>query len=151
MNNWKVILATMVIFGTGVVTGGLLVNRSDTMRGPRQHPPNAQRPSVPYSPGGMRVELLKRMSRELDLTPGQHEKIDHLLKESQERTRKLMEPIAPQLREEMERTREEFRRALTPEQQIRFDESLRQQQQKGQRPKDHPHPNGPADKPTEPK
>ena len=26
MNNWKVIFATAVIFGAGVVTGGLLVN-----------------------------------------------------------------------------------------------------------------------------
>ena len=25
MNSWKIILATMVIFGTGVLTGGLLV------------------------------------------------------------------------------------------------------------------------------
>jgi hypothetical protein len=26
VNNWKVILATIVIFGTGVITGGLLVH-----------------------------------------------------------------------------------------------------------------------------
>ena len=26
MNNWKVIFATAVIFGAGVITGGLLVN-----------------------------------------------------------------------------------------------------------------------------
>jgi len=26
VNNWKVILATIVIFGAGVVTGGLLVS-----------------------------------------------------------------------------------------------------------------------------
>ncbi len=26
MNSWKVILATVVIFGAGVLTGGLLVN-----------------------------------------------------------------------------------------------------------------------------
>lgn len=26
MNSWKIILATVVIFGCGVVTGGLLVN-----------------------------------------------------------------------------------------------------------------------------
>ena len=39
MNSWKVILATMVIFGTGVVTGGLLVGMRRSMAGiaGRQH------------------------------------------------------------------------------------------------------------------
>jgi hypothetical protein len=138
VNNWKVILATMVIFGTGVVTGGLLVRHSEHIRPARNlpHPTNAARPQVPVTPGVMRVELLKRISRELDMSPDQHERIERILKDSQERTRRLMEPLAPDLRAEINRTREEFRAALTPPQQARFDELLRQQQ----RPKDRPHP-----------
>ena len=64
----------------------------------------------------------------LDLTPEQRERIDLILKESQERTRKIMEPVSPQIRDELQRVRAEFRAVLTPEQQVRFDELARQQQ-----------------------
>src|ERR1035437_5616366 len=40
VNSWKVILATMVIFGTGVVTGGLLVRHAGPGREHRQPRPN---------------------------------------------------------------------------------------------------------------
>lgn len=126
MNSWKVILATMVIFGTGVVTGGLLVRYSDQARAPR---PAHSTPAVrTTAAGGTRLDFLRRMQRELDLTPDQRERVDHILKESQERTKKLMEPLAPELREEMQRAKEEFRNALTPQQRARFDELLKQQQ-----------------------
>ena len=39
MNSWKVILATVVIFGAGVMTGGLLVNYVD-----HSHHPATTRP-----------------------------------------------------------------------------------------------------------
>ncbi len=127
MNNWKVIFATMLIFGTGVVTGGLLVHHSERMR--PVHPQHAQAPKAPAQSfaGGLRLDFLRRAERELDLTTGQRERIDLILKESQERTRLLMEPIAPRIREELQRTKDEFRAALLPEQQAKFDELLKRQ------------------------
>jgi len=119
----------MVIFGTGVMTGGLLVRYSEPNRpspGPRAG--GQSRLPAPPSPGGMRVEFLRRAERELDLKPEQREKIDKLLKESQERTRKIMEPVADDLREEIQATKEEFHALLTPPQQVRFDEMIKQQQ-----------------------
>jgi Spy/CpxP family protein refolding chaperone len=126
VNSWKVILATMVIFGTGVITGSLLVRRAAPV--PR-NPPSVAVPHPPQnvSAGGMRIEFLRRMERELDLTARQHAQVDKLLKESQERSRKIMEPVAPQMMEELERTKEQFRAALTPGQQARFDQLLKQQ------------------------
>ncbi len=118
----------MVIFGTGVVTGGLLVQHSERIRPVKsQHAPTAAQRS-PSTPGNMRVDLLRRMSRELDLTPEQRERVDKILKESQERTKKIMEPVAPQLRAEVQQTKEQFRAVLTTAQQARFDELLKQQQ-----------------------
>ncbi len=130
MNNWKVILATMVIFGAGVVTGGLLVRRTDAILTPRVQPgPGWSRTNQPLlTAGGVRLDFLRRAQRELDLTPEQRERIDLILKESQERTRKIMEPVSPQIRDELQRVRAEFRAVLTPEQQVRFDELARQQQ-----------------------
>jgi Spy/CpxP family protein refolding chaperone len=129
VNSWKVILATMLIFGTGVVTGGLLVRHSERTRAPHQQRPPGLRPQ-PVSPGVMRLEFLRRTQRELNLTPAQREEVERILKESQERSRKIMEPVSPDLRREVQRTKEEFRKVLTPEQQGRFDELLKQQQQR---------------------
>jgi hypothetical protein len=120
----------MVIFGTGVVTGGLLVRHAEHGRDRRPpHAANAARPAQMPSPGLMRLEFLRRMERELDLAPGQREPVDKILKEGQERMRKLMETVEPRRREELKRTVEEFRGVLTPEQQKRFDDLLKQQQQ----------------------
>jgi Spy/CpxP family protein refolding chaperone len=128
VNSWKVILATMVIFGTGVVTGGLLVRFVDHPDRHPKKPTPAVHPAQPSSPGGVRLEFLRRVQPDLGLTPEQHDRIDKILKESQERTRKLMEPVQPHLRDEVQKTKEEFREILTPAQQTRFDELLKQQQ-----------------------
>ena len=145
MNTWKVILATMVIFGTGVVTGGLLVGHEGHNR--HGHPPrsaNANRQAQqPSSPGGFRLDLLRRWESELSLTAEQKERIDAIIRQGQERTRKLMEPVRPQLQEEVRKAKAAFRDALTPEQQTRFDELLKQEQhpwenRRPQPPRQHP-------------
>jgi Spy/CpxP family protein refolding chaperone len=126
VNFWKVILATMVIFGAGVITGALVSQFS--LNPSLMHPPRQGRPAEMWSPGGMRFEFLRRTQRELNLTTEQRERVDKILKQSQERTRKLMEPMAPQLHQELQRAKAEFREVLTSEQQTHFDELLKQQQ-----------------------
>jgi len=129
VNTWRVILAALVIFGTGIVTGGLVVEQSARLRTPPSRPgPVAVRPAQSTSAGGMRLEFLRHIERDLNLTADQRERIGKLISESQERTRKLMEPVAPQLRQEMVHTKEAFRAVLTPQQAARFDELLKQQQ-----------------------
>ena len=120
----------MAIFGTGVVTGGLLVEHVGHIRHPRPpHPGNANRQTQqPFSPSGLRLDLLRRMQSELSLTPEQKERIDAIIRQGQERTRKIMEPVRPQLQEEARKVVAAFRDALAPEQARRFDELLRQQQ-----------------------
>ncbi len=126
---WKVILATVVIFGAGVFTGALVVRYPAGFYGARhQRGALGARSVESGSPGGMRLEFLRRMQRDLDLTAEQRERIDKLLKQSQERTRKIMEPVTPDLHRELQRAKAEFREALAPEQQVRFDELLKQQQ-----------------------
>ena len=130
VNSWKVILATMVIFGTGVVTGGLLVRFADRSR--ERHPQRVQsaiRAAQPALAGVMRIEFLRRVERELELTPAQREPVDRILRDGQERMKKLMDTVEPRRREEYKKTIEEFRAVLTPEQRQRLDELLKQQQQ----------------------
>jgi len=124
VNTWKVILATMVIFAAGVLTGGILTRSVDRAMLLRR--PHLVRPTQP-SPGGLRLDFLRRVQRELDLDSDQREKIDRVLKESQERSRKIMEPISPQLRQEFQRAKDEFRAVLTAEQQTKFEDLLKKQ------------------------
>lgn len=132
MSPWKVILATMVIFGCGVVTGGLLMENGLRIRfapapaaqtRPRQasSATNQAPPLVQFQ----RPEFLRRMQKQLDLTPEQCDAITKIMHDSQERTRPVWELIQPRLREEMKRDRQEIRAVLDPDQQRRFDEMLR--------------------------
>jgi len=130
VKTWKVILATMVIFGAGVVTGGLLVRSTARFPHNRQQLGAGQlHAAQPGPPGIMRLDLLRRMERDLDLRPDQRERVDKILKEGQERTKEIMEPIEPDLHEVVQQAREQFLAVLTPEQRTRFDALLKQQQQ----------------------
>jgi Spy/CpxP family protein refolding chaperone len=120
----------MVIFGTGVVTGGLLAEHVGHIRHTRPpHTGNANRQAQqPPSPSGLRLDLLRRLQSELSLTPEQKERIDAIIRQGQERTRRIMDPVRPQLQEELRKVMAAFRDALGPEQQSRFDKLLKQQQ-----------------------
>jgi len=121
----------MAIFGTGVVTGGLLVEHANAMRHPRAPRVNASRPGQPpLSPGGLRLALLRQMQSELNLTPQQNERIEAIIRQGQDRTRKVMDPVRPQIQEELRRVMAAFRETLTPEQRAHFEELLKQQRQK---------------------
>jgi Spy/CpxP family protein refolding chaperone len=130
VNTWKVILATMVIFGAGVVTGGLLVRHAMWARPFRAAKSSQSTRPTAISAGSLRIEFLRRAERELDLTTGQREQIDRILSASQDRTKKIMEPVAPRMRELMQQTKDQVRAVLTPEQQKRFDEMAKAQQQR---------------------
>lgn len=112
----------MVIFTAGLLTGGMLAWRLQ-QSAVNQRP--VHRPPQPASPAFWRFEFLRRAQRELDLSVEQRQSVDKILKESQERTRAIMEPVEPQIRAEMQRTKEQFRALLTPEQQKRFEELIK--------------------------
>ena len=137
MNYWKVILATMVIFGAGVITGGLLVRETQVTKRPKQARPaatNHQATVQNVTPSQMqRLEFLVRANNELDLTPEQRVRIERVIREGQERTRQLWETIAPDVRKELQLVRERIKAELTPEQRRRFDELLRRPLRPGAR------------------
>jgi hypothetical protein len=152
MNSWKVILATIVIFGTGLVTGGLLVPQVAHFRG---HESFRGAPASHVSAGGLKFEFLRRVQRDLNLSPEQQERIDKILSQGQERTLRLMDPVRSQLQAEVKRAKEEFLEVLTPEQRSRFEEIWKQQhrqheqreqreQRHSQPPRERPAQNAPA-------
>ena len=133
MSAWKVILATMVIFGCGVVTGALLMKTelpsAVAPAEPAQHPPASTNQPPPLAQI-QRPEFLRRMQKQLELTASQRDEIAKIMKASQERNRPLWDRIAPQMREEVKRVREEIRQVLTPDQQQKFDQMLKSRPRK---------------------
>jgi Spy/CpxP family protein refolding chaperone len=131
VNSWKVILATLVIFGAGVVTGGLLVSyavRANTSAQPRPQPQFAsQGQAQGLTPWQIRNrELVRRMDRELDLTSAQRDRIEKIIADSQERTKGLWKPIVPQMAREMQHVNAQIRDELTSDQQKKFDDIFKQ-------------------------
>jgi Spy/CpxP family protein refolding chaperone len=125
VSSWKVILATLVIFGAGVVTGGLLVTYAvHTNLVSQPAPARGQQAVNPWLQRSR--ELLRRMDRELNLAPEQHQRIERLIAQSAERTRILWKPIAPQMNKEMQILHREIRDELTPEQRPKYDELFKQ-------------------------
>ena len=128
MNNWKVIFATAVIFGAGVITGGLLVNyvhnsrpkavhkpaaeaRVPTINNQVVHPPDAAKPRPPEI---LSKTFLQRLDDELRLAPDQHEAIQKIIGDGQNQMRKVIQD-----------SRLEIREVLTPEQRKQFDELMK--------------------------
>ncbi|HEV2434512.1 MAG TPA: hypothetical protein VG077_00800 [Verrucomicrobiae bacterium] len=110
MNSWKVVLATVVIFGAGVLTGGLLVN----------HVVHEHRPLPgPRSPETWRKDFVGHLDKALKLTPEQHAAISKIVAEGQERNREIWH-------QEMERVHQRIRAELTPEQRKKFDAMIKQ-------------------------
>jgi hypothetical protein len=149
VNSWRVILATMVIFGAGVVTGGLLVRHSE---GGRAHVssidftnnarPSPPRPAAFLNAYGSRLDFLRRLQRELDLTPEQGDRIDKLLQQSQANIVESWQWAEADTGDVLQWTKDEFRKVLTPAQQARFDELLK----RPTRPRDVHRSSGPAER-----
>ncbi|HEY2329444.1 MAG TPA: hypothetical protein VGI63_06480 [Verrucomicrobiae bacterium] len=132
MNNWKVIFATVVIFGAGVITGGLLVNHADHSR-PRTahnkpavtaevHPAATNAVVRPPENSKLRPpeilsrQFMQQLDEKLGLTSDQRPAIQKIITESQNQVRKVIQDA-----------RLEIREALTPEQQRQFDEMVKRQ------------------------
>jgi Spy/CpxP family protein refolding chaperone len=136
VNSWKVIFAivftTVVIFGAGVFTGGVLVNHSNHWRQSQKPPrrpeatspspaslsstngqaPQASRP--PRLPEILNKQFLQRLDEELHLTQDQREAIQKIITEGQNQMRKTMMDARLEIREQ-----------LTPEQRSQFDELVK--------------------------
>jgi hypothetical protein len=144
VNTWKVILATIVIWSAGVMTGGFLVHYSNLSRVER---PRSQRLDGPppwlvqgreFARRGerelqssfdqLRGEFLLHATRELNLTADQHERIEKVIRDSQDVSRKMWEQVAPEMRKALDETKQKVLAELTPEQQGRFEQLLKQQQ-----------------------
>jgi hypothetical protein len=107
-----VVLATVVIFATGVVTGGLLVRGTSKIE--------------VAQPFWNRFEMTRRAVDHLkDLTPEQRGRIDGIIRDNQELIADYFRILEPDVQQVFRRMREGIRGELTPEQHRRFEELSR--------------------------
>ena len=130
-----VVLATVVIFATGVVTGGLLVRRTARVE--------------VAQPFWNRFEMTRRAVEHLrDLTPEQRNRIDDIIRDNQELIADYFRILEPDVQQVFRRMREGIREELNPEQRRRFEELSRNRLPRigDRRPQDgfNPRPNQPG-------
>jgi hypothetical protein len=150
VNAWKVICATLVIFGTGVLTGGLLVSYSDrALHHPARRPvvagnprgsavspaPGATRENKlpPPLPAPLKKDFIDRLDHELKLSQEQRRHIEKIITDGQECTKKIWQQVEPDMHKTLVETRAKIRAELTAGQQARFEELLRQRFRNPQR------------------
>ena len=119
MKSFKVILATLVIFAAGAVTGVFIIKRTDSK------PLAVKSQPQPYPGEAMQERLFERMKQELKLTPEQVARLEKIFGDSRERLREMWGLLAPEWEAEKRETKEKIRAELNPEQQQRFEELLK--------------------------
>jgi hypothetical protein len=149
VNVWKIVCATLVIFVAGIVTGVVLVRLGERdprpwLRTPRVvHPqpgsgqglnrPPPQHPERP--PGGSGGpnnaanrdrEFVQSLEQQIQITPEQRAQIVKILADGQERIRQLRQNIEPEIRREMQKSREQIQALLTESQREQFQRVLPQ-------------------------
>ena len=128
MHQWKVILATVLIFGSGVGTGHLLSRRNtpqpENLDG-KFSPANSANPnSKNFLPPAARPMMFRShgyLDNHLKLTTEQKEQLQKIRKASHDRVREYGKPFREQIMDEDLRMRKEIRSLLTPEQVRIFD------------------------------
>ena len=132
MNAWKPILAALVIFAAGVVTGGLTVQ----IRQPNPAPTpigNAPGRKVAMPREAQLRELSRRMQAELDLAPEQRDRIEAIVRDSQEQMKAVRDEVGKKIGEEFREMRQRIRGELTPDQRRKFAEIMKQHDERDKR------------------
>ena len=133
VNPWKPILAALVIFAAGVVTGGLTVQIPQPRPAPNPGG-NAPLKKVPAMPREAQLrELSRRMQAELDLAPEQLGRIESIVRDSQERMKAVRDEVGKKIGEEFREMRQKIRGELSPDQRRKFAEIMKQHDERDKR------------------
>ena len=94
VNAWKAVLAALVIFSAGVVTGAL------TLKAKSNPAPSPVLPFGGFGIRSQRPDFVDHLQRELYLSAAQRDRIEQILRESHDRMKRLWDQVAPEAREE---------------------------------------------------
>lgn len=141
---WKIVLASLLIFAAGVLTGGIttgaairaakgLPERGTQTASPKPPSPALGKAATNRLPASLfavqRIETFRRACNQVGIDPAQRSRIESLTTDSTERLRALWAPVAPRLQQEVRELRKHIAAELTPEQRVRFDALLEKRAQ----------------------
>ncbi|MGV3773026.1 MAG: hypothetical protein ACO1QB_09000 [Verrucomicrobiales bacterium] len=122
MKVFKIILAAMVIFAAGVVTGGMVSKKQKPLLQADARPASPQTPSNVGWSKERKAEYIQRLDRALALTAEQKNQIEAILDDSNEKMREHWTAIEPRIKEEYRAARKQVSEVLTPEQRKKQEE-----------------------------
>jgi Spy/CpxP family protein refolding chaperone len=131
-----VVLATVVIFAAGVVTGGMLVRQ--TIKPPAS-------PQLAFN----RFESARRAAQMLDLTPQQRSRIQQIIHNSQDRIAVYIQILEPDIQGVFRQMRDDIRAELTPEQRKAFEGRMQRFRKLNERNTPRANPPGPRRQPQQ--
>lgn len=102
------VLAFLLGTATGALGFGLFQSRTGWWRTPRD-------------PARFQQFLLRRLTRELNLRPDQHQQVEAILRDTGQEFARLRAEMAPRFREIRTGSRDRIRAVLDPEQQAKFE------------------------------
>lgn len=147
---WKVILVFLGVFLAGAVCGIALAPDIWHLWHPK--PPGAGG-SGRINPGfnAVRMSMLDRLSKQLDLTPEQKEKIAPIIKQLETDTRQLRRESVQKFRVVIEKADADITAQLTPEQRTKFEQSRKRARERIEKLRAEFREHGPRPSPNGPK
>jgi Spy/CpxP family protein refolding chaperone len=118
----KAIALLVVVFVLGVALGALgLTVMNRRVYGARAEVRPVSRTQAPDP-----TRAVSRLTRDLDLTPDQQQRLGEILTNTQSRYNAIRQQMNPQFDQARAQSRDQIRQILTPEQQPKFEDFLRQ-------------------------
>ncbi|HAV61455.1 MAG TPA: hypothetical protein DCY13_03720 [Verrucomicrobiales bacterium] len=129
MNLLRVILATLVIFGTGALSGYFVAKSTIVHEQTAQPRSGGSRGGIQVSWDDRRKMMVDRMEKDLELDPDQAAKVRAIFAESGERSRELWKQFKGPMDAEVDRVNDQIRAILNPEQLVKFEEQLKRRKE----------------------
>ena len=124
VSSWKIIIATLVIYTAGLITGTFL----NDLR-PVKDRPQSRRDPMPRGP--RMNDFIQRFGSRLDLTVTQKTNITQILKSSQQRMDALMQQMHPKIAEEFSLVNSKIKGHLTEKQATQFEALMKTRRNQG--------------------
>ena len=151
MNSWNLILATVIIFGAGVITGGLLVDHVEQPHAKASHhnPGTTVASTVPTNrapalrpvdifnlqqPELLTQDFVQKLDDQLQLTAVQRDAIQKIIANGQELNHSLVTNCTAQYHQVLQEVRQHIREQLNPDQLKEFEKLLKQMHPPARRP-----------------
>jgi Spy/CpxP family protein refolding chaperone len=129
---WQVVLATIAIFGAGLVTGG--ATAFGLVRWARNHPRDGGQPFAGQQRQGQLQQfgpqLMRNFEKQLDLTEDQKAKIDPIVRSTAFQLGRARREVQLTAALAIERMQDQISDFLTPEQRTKFAEMVAKQRER---------------------